>query len=184
VQRWIDAGGAHGRAVTPDVLREIHRRFCEDLPVRDELTKREVVVVPGKWRRDDVQVGRHVPVSAAAVPRFIERFGTFYGAPGRTATILCAAAAHHRLLWIHPFVDGNGRGRVRCSRRCSIAASCPAPMSLNCWGMGDRQARRVVAALMDRNVLPAESTRAPLRLAFPAALAGRWIPGLFPEQTV
>jgi Fic family protein len=32
-----------------------------------------------------------------------------YSALGRAETILAAAAAHHRLLWIHPFADGNGR---------------------------------------------------------------------------
>jgi hypothetical protein len=50
-------------------------------------------------------------------------------------------------------------------------------------GTGERQARRVVSALLDRGVLSAGSTRAPLRLAFPAALASRWMPGLFPEKT-
>ncbi len=28
---------------------------------------------------------------------------------GRIDRILAAATAHHRLLWIHPFLDGNGR---------------------------------------------------------------------------
>jgi hypothetical protein len=50
-------------------------------------------------------------------------------------------------------------------------------------GHGDRQSRRVVSALIERGVLQSESSRAPLRLAFPAALASRWMPGLFPEQT-
>ena len=50
-------------------------------------------------------------------------------------------------------------------------------------GTGDRQARRIVAALTDQGVLASESTRAPLRLAFPATLASRWMPGLFPERT-
>jgi hypothetical protein len=50
-------------------------------------------------------------------------------------------------------------------------------------GTGDRQARRVVSALLERGVLLSESTRAPLRLAFPASLASRWMPGLFPEKT-
>jgi hypothetical protein len=49
-------------------------------------------------------------------------------------------------------------------------------------GVGDRQARRITSALLDQDVLTAESTRAPLRLAFPARLAGRWMPGLFPEK--
>jgi hypothetical protein len=39
------------------------------------------------------------------------------------------------------------------------------------------------ADLLDLGVLVSESTRAPLRLAFPAALAPRWMPGLFPERT-
>jgi hypothetical protein len=47
---------------------------------------------------------------------------------------------------------------------------------------GERQARRVVAALIEKGVLISESTRAPLRLAFPATLAARWMPGLFPDQ--
>ena len=49
-------------------------------------------------------------------------------------------------------------------------------------GITDRHARRIVAALMAKNVLVSESSRAPLRLAFPAALASRWMPGLFPEK--
>src|ERR1035437_9218804 len=49
-------------------------------------------------------------------------------------------------------------------------------------GTGERQARRVVSALLNREVLVSDSSRAPLRLAFPAALAARWMPGLFPEK--
>ena len=53
--------------------------------------------------------GRHVAVSPGALPRFLERFESVYGNLGKTDAILAAAAAHHRLLWIHPFLDGNGR---------------------------------------------------------------------------
>src|SRR5258708_3873849 len=48
-------------------------------------------------------------------------------------------------------------------------------------GTGERQARRVVSALLDQGVLISESPRAALRLAFPATLASRWMPGLFPD---
>ena len=48
-------------------------------------------------------------------------------------------------------------------------------------GTGERQARRIVSALQDAGVITSESTRAPLHIAFPATLAGRWMPGLFPE---
>lgn len=47
---------------------------------------------------------------------------------------------------------------------------------------GERQARRIISALVDKGVLVSESTRTPLRLAFPAALASRWMPGVFPEK--
>jgi hypothetical protein len=52
----------------------------------------------------------------------------------------------------------------------------------NVIGLGDRQARRIVSALINKEVLTSESARAPLRLAFPAALASRWMPWLFPER--
>lgn len=50
-------------------------------------------------------------------------------------------------------------------------------------GASERSGRRMVSALVEAGVLTAESSRAPLKLAFPAALAGRWMPGLFPEMT-
>jgi Fic family protein len=49
-------------------------------------------------------------------------------------------------------------------------------------GVGERHARRIVSALVERGVLASESSRAPLRLVFPASLASRWMPGLFPEK--
>jgi hypothetical protein len=50
-------------------------------------------------------------------------------------------------------------------------------------GVGNRQARRIVSTLIEKGVLTSKSPRAALRLAFPAALASRWMPGLFPEKT-
>jgi hypothetical protein len=49
-------------------------------------------------------------------------------------------------------------------------------------GMAERTARRISSALLQRGVLTSESPKAPLTLAFPATLAGRWMPGLFPER--
>lgn len=47
--------------------------------------------------------------------------------------------------------------------------------------VGERQARRIVSGLIEQEALVSDSTRAPLRLAFPAKLASRWMPGLFPD---
>jgi Fic family protein len=48
-------------------------------------------------------------------------------------------------------------------------------------GTGERQARRIVSALQAVGVVVSDSSRAPLRIAFPASLAVRWMPGLFPD---
>jgi hypothetical protein len=45
-----------------------------------------------------------------------------------------------------------------------------------------RHARRIVSELLKRGVLTSKGPRDPLLLAFPAALASRWMPGLFPEH--
>lgn len=114
VQRWIDRGNLRGKATSVEGVREIHRRFCAELPdemlwVEEPDTRERVRVVPGELRKRDVRVGRHIPISPGAVPRFLAEFEKVYGAAGKTDAILAAAAAHHRLLWIHPFIDGNGR---------------------------------------------------------------------------
>ena len=50
-------------------------------------------------------------------------------------------------------------------------------------GTSDRHARRLVSALTERSVLSSETPRSPLHIAFPAKLASRWMPGLYPERT-
>jgi Fic family protein len=292
VQKWIDGGGLKGRAATSDGIREIHRRFCDLLPenmlwVEDPAAKERVKVVPRELRHRDVKVGRLIPVSPGAVPRFMGRFEEVYANLKRTNAILGTAAAHHRLAWIHPFIDGNGRVARLMSHAMllesldtgavwSVArglarnvddykkhlADCDRPRRndldgrgvlseealdrftnfflsvcidqvefmeglmqpdklrtrILLWaeeeirtgalppksgnileavlyrgelpradaagvvGAGERHARRIVAALIERGVLTADSARAPLRLVFPATLASRWMPGLFPEK--
>jgi len=49
-------------------------------------------------------------------------------------------------------------------------------------GVTPRHARRVSSSLLNKGIFTAEGPRLPLRLAFPAALAGRWMPKLFPDQ--
>jgi len=77
--------------------------------VEDPETKERVRIVPGGLRVSNVKVGAHIAVSPGAVPRFLKRFEEVYSRLGKTNAILSAATAHHRLVWIHPFVDGNGR---------------------------------------------------------------------------
>ena len=291
VQSWIDDGGLDGPATRQAAIREMHRRFCALLPddllwVEDPTTKTKIKVVPGNLRTRDVQVGRHRAVSPGAVPQFLTRFEAAYDRLGRINQVVATAAAHHRLLWIHPFLDGNGRvarlmshamlrdgldtgslwsvarglARTEATYKQHLAAcdmtrrndldgrgnlseealatfttyflnvcidqvtfmrdlvqpdrlrtritvwaeeetrlgtlppkstqileavlyrgELPRADIPNLLGIGERHARRMTAQLLNAGVLTAATPRAPLRLAFPAALAGRWMPGLFPD---
>lgn len=49
-------------------------------------------------------------------------------------------------------------------------------------GTGERQTHRVISGLLEKGVLVSQSQRSPLRLAFPATFASRWMPGLFPDK--
>src|ERR1700733_12797988 len=114
VQQWLDAGNLRNRSTTLEGLREIHRRFCELLPddmlwVEEPDTHERLRVIAGELRSRDVKVGRHIAISPGAIPRFLPHFETIYSRVRKQDAILASAAAHHRLLWIHPFIDGNGR---------------------------------------------------------------------------
>ena len=292
VQQWIDDGGLRGRVFSPEGLCAVHKRFGELLPeellwIENPDTGEKIQLVPGELRQRDVKVGQHIPISPSAIPRFLDQFEHTYNDLGRAEAIIAAAAAHHRLLWIHPFLDGNGRvarlmshamllelldtggvwsiarglARNESSYKVHLSA-CDHPRRgdldgrgnlseealaeftrffletcldqvkfmedlvqpkrlkdrILLWteeevragtlpqtagrileailyrgelprgevpellGVSERHARRVVAALSEHAAIVSESTRAPLRLAFPAKLASRWMPGLFPEK--
>ncbi len=90
---------------------EFYRRLPEEFrQVADEQGKRHEVE-PGKLRHDEVSVGRHLAPACRKLNVFLQRFADFYGPLVTTEpdSLVAAAAAHHRLAWIHPFLDGNGR---------------------------------------------------------------------------
>ena len=102
--------------VHSEFLCSLHREFYRHLPedfriVKDPVTGRERRVVPGELRDETVKVGYYVPPDSASLPGLLHRFGEFY-APDKhrgADKLVALAAAHHRLIWIHPFLDGNGR---------------------------------------------------------------------------
>jgi Fic family protein len=94
----------------PEVIRVLHQHLFEQLPATDRHGEQGDVLAPGEWRTREVSVGGHVAPRAKAVPLFLARFAEVYGQTrvGELA-IVAVAAAHHRLTWVHPFTDGNGR---------------------------------------------------------------------------
>jgi len=107
--RCVGDEGARG-LYSADAVQALHRELFSRLPASDLLTPDGEPIVPGQLRRRDVQVGLHVAPAHGSVPDFISRWGSFYGDVRRgEASLLALAAAHQRLGWIHPFIDGNGR---------------------------------------------------------------------------
>ena len=117
LQQRIDEGkDEKGEAASTKYILWLHREFCERLP--DELlwvenpdTHTRIRVRPGVMREGDVAVGRHFPPSAGSLPAFMARFEEAYSSLhlSKLRQVIAVAAAHHRLVWIHPFYDGNGR---------------------------------------------------------------------------
>lgn len=117
LQKTIDEGKDEPSSpTTTTYVKWLHREFCNRLPddmlwVESMSGARRVRVKPGELRDDEVQIGRHLPPVATALPRFLERFEEAYDPRGlsKVRQVIAIAAAHHRFLWIHPFYDGNGR---------------------------------------------------------------------------
>jgi Fic family protein len=101
VQRWLYD--------TP-ALTWLHQQLFEGLPAADLKLADGTLLKPGALRTRAVAVGRHEAPLAKSVPLFLSRWSDVYGAARRgEAAVVAAAASHHRLAWIHPFLDGNGR---------------------------------------------------------------------------
>ena len=120
LQAEVDCMAAEDRLAEPasrDFLKWLHQEFYRDAPeemLRIHGRDRDVIMQPGAFRsapEHDVAVGRHAPPSSDRVPSFMEYFEERYRLDpmGKAARIISMAAAHHRLNYIHPFLDGNGR---------------------------------------------------------------------------
>ena len=120
VQAEVDRMAAAGTLPEPassEFIRWLHREFYRDAPeamlcIRG--TGREFLMVPGEWRNrreHDVAVGRHLPPSSERVSDFMRHFENRFrfDGMGKAGRVMAIAAAHHRLNYIHPFPDGNGR---------------------------------------------------------------------------
>ncbi len=92
----------------------VHQEFYERVPPEFREVKASDgsvrTVAPGTLRENEVEVGRHLPPASETLSSFLTRFEQCYGANlGDLQKVIAVAAAHHRLVWIHPFLDGNGR---------------------------------------------------------------------------
>lgn len=110
-ERWPRWNNQH--VWSAQTVQDIHQDLFARLPSDDLLiphTDPPEALRPGKLRKQQVSVGRHAAPAASKVATFLERWAGAYGRVRRgELQVVAMAAAHHRLAWIHPFRDGNGR---------------------------------------------------------------------------
>jgi Fic family protein len=120
LQQELDRQFAAGELPDPasvEFICYLHREFYRDAPeamLQITSADRNFLMVPGELRsrpEQDNVVGRHQPPSSYAVARFMQYFADKYSLDKLSSAqrVLAIAAAHHRLNYIHPFSDGNGR---------------------------------------------------------------------------
>ena len=104
----------YSRAFILDVHRELysHPDMIHFLQVEDKVKHTTIEMIPGKLRENNVRVGQHIAPDYNEIPSFFNKYELLYRVPKHTTQakqVIFALASHHRLMWIHPFLDGNGR---------------------------------------------------------------------------
>ena len=113
VQKW--AAAQTGSPFSSAFICELHRQFYEKLPASMRVATtskgKKKPLVPGELRDRDVEVGTHLGPPHELVPKLLGHFQWRYESDdlSRIQRIIAIGASHHRLAWIHPFRDGNGR---------------------------------------------------------------------------
>jgi Fic family protein len=102
------AGGEGAEAVSTGLLKRFHEMVANGLG--------ESYGGPGNFRRRNVIVGNYRPPSFDHIEALVKKlcdwlFTEFHYAGGQNfdETILQAIVSHVYMVWIHPFLDGNGR---------------------------------------------------------------------------
>lgn len=114
---------------SPDFISWLHGEFYSRLPESLHWNTNQhgekYKIEAGKFRTYEVVVGRHIPPEHTAIPRMLGRFEEAYSGKHINAAekLIAIAAGHHRLAWIHPFGDGNGRVTRLYSHACIIRAN-------------------------------------------------------------
>ena len=121
---------------------EFYKRVPEDfLKIRIPDSGGFLTMKPGELREHNVEIGDHLAPDHKALPEFMARFEREYDPVKLSGEklLVASAASHHRLAWIHPFLDGNGR----VSRLFTYAYMRKAKMeSCGLWTMSRGLARR------------------------------------------
>ncbi len=118
VQKYIeDCFDTHDKnPFSQDFILNIHKELYAKPQMKDFLQIKQhdsyILMIPGKLRQKDVKVGAHIAPSHSDLPSFLNKYEILYKFPTpstQAQKLIYALSSHHRLTWIHSFLDGNGR---------------------------------------------------------------------------
>ena len=69
-------------------------------------------MTPGKLREQDVSIGNHIAPKHSELNSIMNTYENLYKIPANSTQalkLIYALSSHHRIVWLHPFLDGNGR---------------------------------------------------------------------------
>lgn len=109
--RSMTWGGHFSSAWVQRIHRELYQRLDEGSRVIwDAKGNQRGIMVPGELRTGHVKVGYHEAPAPDTLVELMAHFEARYSnASGESTKLLLAGSSLHRLSWIHPFPDGNGR---------------------------------------------------------------------------
>lgn len=97
-------------------IKTIHNMFYSKPSMAHALNishrKLSATMIPGEFRESDVEVGEHIAPAFADIGSYFNEFETLYNQctfESQTMKLIYILCSHHRLVYIHPFYDGNGR---------------------------------------------------------------------------
>lgn len=99
---YVESLAQQSELITPFHVRQIHKLVLSQID--DENA--------GQYRKTEVRIAgaKHVPPEAWEIPQRMTEWGDWLkSAEKNIHPVELAAQAHHRLVAIHPFIDGNGR---------------------------------------------------------------------------
>ena len=120
VQKYIEyslSNHTDRNIFTKQFILNLHKEFYTKEGMESFLQikyeDKELQMQAGKLREDDVYVGKHIAPKHSELDSIFHLFESQYKGVYSPSTqalkLLYALSSHHRLVWIHPFLDGNGR---------------------------------------------------------------------------
>jgi Fic family protein len=118
------------------ILVKAHRALYHKLDSLDRMIPEGRIIEPGQIRQEQVVVGNHLPPIWNSIPNFLNRMDSVYAkSTPRNQWLIFIACAHQRAMWVHPFLDGNGRA-VRLQTHLAMM-----DMTKGLWSMNRGLAR-------------------------------------------